>query len=143
MSLTNDDVLKFDIYSDKWTTFPLRVPSDPDHPFHDLKIVKYEGKLALACKPQNSGWEIWVGSMNETWEKEYVFEDKEGTEGMSFGLDSFYDSDTSVVVDYNTLVFYKFKKGDSMGKIRLSGYVRANYIFGFRSDFEPVDLRGR
>ncbi|KAJ9553332.1 hypothetical protein OSB04_017377 [Centaurea solstitialis] len=141
--MTNNDVLKFDIYSDKWTIFSLRVLSDPDHPFDDMKIVKYEGKLALACKPPNGRWEIWVGTMNEAWERKYVFEEKEDSKGISFGLGSFYDSDTGVVVDYNTLVFYKFKKGDSMNRIRLSGYVRDNYVFGFRSDFEPVDLRCR
>ncbi|KAJ9547989.1 hypothetical protein OSB04_020532 [Centaurea solstitialis] len=137
MSLTNDNVLKFDICSDKWTVFPLRVPSDPDRLFEDLKAVKYEGKLALACKLANGGWEIW---MNEALERKHVFEEKEDLSLTN--LYSFYDSDMSVVVDYDTLVFYEFKKGETIGKVRLNGHVSANCsIFGFRSDFEPVELR--
>ncbi|XP_024963973.1 uncharacterized protein LOC112504267 [Cynara cardunculus var. scolymus] len=138
--LTNNSVLKFDIYSDKWTTFPLRVPDDP---FNDLKLVKYEGMLALARKPWNGGWEIWIGTMNESWEKKYVLKEKEDRcrEGTSVDLNSFYDSDTSVVVDHDTLEFYDFKKGGSISKIRLSRYALADHIFAFRSDFEPVELR--
>ncbi|KAJ9547990.1 LOW QUALITY PROTEIN: hypothetical protein OSB04_020533, partial [Centaurea solstitialis] len=134
MLLTNDSVLKFDICLDKWTIFPLRFPSDPDRPFEDLKA---EGKLASACKLANGGWEIW---MNEASERKRVFEEKEDLSLTN--LNSFYDSDTSVVVDYDTLVFYKFKKGETIGKVRLNGHVSGNCsIFGFRSDFEPVELR--
>ncbi|KAI3772780.1 hypothetical protein L6452_03973 [Arctium lappa] len=125
------------------------VASDGDHiPFDDVKMVKYEEKLALGCKARNGGWEIWVITgtrMNEEewWEKKYAFEEKQ--EEMSLmHLNSFYDSETSVVVDYDTLVFYKFKKGSIIiSKIRLSDYVLSNSIFSFRSDFEPVDFRGR
>ncbi|KAI3746117.1 hypothetical protein L6452_08539 [Arctium lappa] len=129
--------------------FPLRVASDGEYrSFDDMKMVKYEGKLALGCKARNGGWEIWViiDRMNEEewWEKKYVFEEKEDDMSL-IRLNSFYDSGTSVV-DYDTLVFYKFnKKGDHniISKIRLSDYVVSNSIFGFRSDFEPVDFRGR
>ncbi|KAJ9547851.1 hypothetical protein OSB04_020394 [Centaurea solstitialis] len=139
MSLTNDNVLKFDICSDQWTVFPLRVLSDRDRPFEDLKVVKYEGKLVFACKLANGGWEIW---MNEALERKYVFEEDKESGISLINLNSFYDSDTSVVVDYDTLVFYKFRKGETIGKVRLNGHVSANCsIFGFRSDFEPVELR--
>ncbi|KAI3746116.1 hypothetical protein L6452_08538 [Arctium lappa] len=75
--------------------------------FDDMKMVKYEGKLALGCKARNGGWEIWViiDRMNEEewWEKKYVFEEKEDDMSL-IRLNSFYDSGTSVVVDYDTLI---------------------------------------
>ncbi|KAI3772781.1 hypothetical protein L6452_03974 [Arctium lappa] len=133
--LTNNDVLNFDFYSEKWTVIRLQIPTR----FDILKLVKYEGNLALVCKPPNGGWEIWVinGTMNHSssWKKTFVFNKKE-----RMFLNSFYDSDTSVLVDFNTLVFYKFKKGDDSmsNKVVLSDMIATT--FAFRSDFEPIDL---
>ncbi|KAI3772782.1 hypothetical protein L6452_03975 [Arctium lappa] len=146
--MLDDIMLPYDIFL-TIVVEDVSVASDGDHiPFDDVKMVKYEGKLSLGCKARNGGWEIWVITgtrMNEEewWEKKYAFEEKQ--EEMSLmRLNSFYDSETSVVVDYDTLVFYKFKKGSIIiSKIRLSDYVLSNFIFSFRSDFEPVDFRGR
>ncbi|KAJ9565515.1 hypothetical protein OSB04_001481, partial [Centaurea solstitialis] len=57
-----------------------------------FKLLKFESKLALACKQLNGCWEIWVGASTELWKRTFVFNEKEDTENMCFH--SFWDSDT-------------------------------------------------
>ncbi|KAJ9565509.1 hypothetical protein OSB04_001475 [Centaurea solstitialis] len=98
-----------------------------------FKLLKFESKLALACKQLNGCWEIWVGASTELWKRTFVFNEKEDTENMCFH--SFWDSNTCVFIHDNILVFYNFKIDDDVAKVVFSSKIVR--VFDFRSDFEP------
>ncbi|KAI3742115.1 hypothetical protein L1987_59795 [Smallanthus sonchifolius] len=139
MLLTNNDILKFDAYSETWKVFSSPIPYDQFDTLRPLvELVKYGGRLGLACKPPNSNgrWEIWVLTTAQMWEKIYVCKRKEGSWE---SLKSLYDSDTSVMVDRDTLLFYRFRQeGSNISKVALKDI--PYQIFSFRSDLEPIDL---
>ncbi|KAL9995048.1 putative F-box associated interaction domain-containing protein [Helianthus debilis subsp. tardiflorus] len=140
MLLTNNDIFKFDAYSEKWEVFPPPIRYDP-YGTASMDLVKYGGKLGVAYKPPNANGcrEIWVCTTDGLWEKEGVAgEGERETES----LKALYDSDTSVVAQNDTLLFYKFKQeGDNMiNKVALSDILIPCEMFNFRSDFEPIDL---
>ncbi|KAK1420640.1 hypothetical protein QVD17_22397 [Tagetes erecta] len=120
MLLTNNDILKFDAYSEKWKVFPSPVPYDESsRPY--VELVKYGGRLGMVCKPQNPNgcWEIWVVTKGQLWEKIYVCKEKKGS---LESLKALYDPDTSVMVDCNTLMYCRFKQeGDNMIDKKLNG----------------------
>ncbi|KAI3801214.1 hypothetical protein L1987_29318 [Smallanthus sonchifolius] len=145
MLLTNNDILKFDAYSERWKVFSSPIPYDQfDTSMPLMELVKYGGRLGLACKLPNSNgrWEIWVLTMGQMWEKIYVCKKKEGVaaEREWESLMALYDSDTSVMANRDTILFYRFKQeGDTMiSKVVLNDI--PYQIFTFRSDFEPIDL---
>ncbi|KAI3801206.1 hypothetical protein L1987_29310 [Smallanthus sonchifolius] len=142
MLLTNNDVLKFDAYSETWKVFSSPIPcddeSDTSRPL--VELVKYGGRLGLACKPSNPNgrWEIWVVTTGRMWEKIYVCKRNEGGRE---SLKALYDSDTSVMVDRDKLLFYRFKQEGSSKMISKVDLKDIPYqIFSFRSDLEPIDL---
>ncbi|KAL4561137.1 hypothetical protein LXL04_033299 [Taraxacum kok-saghyz] len=138
MLLTNKEVLKFDAYTEKWTTFSSPVQTGEDHG-GDGKLVKYQGKLGFAyMTPNLRSLEIWVLSVDELWEKLHVFDMQYSYLGET--IEAIYDSDTRVVLEHMmTLVFSRFRGGDYISKIRMfkGGYYPCR-IFPFRSDFEPA-----
>ncbi|KAI3501083.1 hypothetical protein L1887_28941 [Cichorium endivia] len=121
MLLSNNEVLKFDAYSEKWTTISSPIQT-LDCPFGTIrKLVKYKGKLSFTCETQSRlSWEIWVLTSDESWEKLHVFDTGEDVGRSS--LEAIYDSDTRVMNDYSTLHSYR--------------------ILTFRSDFEPAYFEG-
>ncbi|KAJ0735235.1 putative F-box-like domain superfamily protein [Helianthus annuus] len=139
MLLTNNNILKFDAYSEKWEVFSSPIPYDESRT--SVELVKYGGRLGLACNPPNTNgcWEIQVLTKDGLWEKEGVAVAK--CESKREELKALYDSDTSVVVDIETLLFYRFnQQGNNMiHKVVLNGSWPYE-IFSFRSDFEPMDL---
>ncbi|XP_071714300.1 putative F-box protein At5g52610 [Rutidosis leptorrhynchoides] len=135
MLTTDDEVFKVDAYLETWTMLSLP-KSTVEYPCYTLKkLVKYEDKLGFACKPPNGPWEIWVRTnIDESWEKMFVFEDEDNFEG-------FYDSDTSVIKDYNKLLFTRFKRDSYIHKVALKDQL-SHQKFVLRSDFEMADLMG-
>ncbi|CAI9274260.1 unnamed protein product [Lactuca saligna] len=119
MLLNNNQVLKFEACSEKWTTFSPPIQT-LDYPCSDAtrKLVKYKGKLGFICETQ-SRRKIWVlRSVDDSWEEKLdVFD----TERSSLDLEAIYESETRVKNnDYNTL--------------------HSNQVFTFRSDFEPANF---
>ncbi|PWA85342.1 F-box associated interaction domain, Leucine-rich repeat domain, L domain-like protein [Artemisia annua] len=138
MLLNNGDILMFDAYEDKWTCVSSPVPTLDECEFATpMQLVKYAGKLGIAWKPANASWEIWFLSHHQSFKKLHVFSKKEDSERES--LQALYDSDTSIMVDHNTLIFHRFKRGHNINKVVLSDH--PCQIFNFRSDFESVDFR--
>ncbi|KAI7740354.1 hypothetical protein M8C21_009427 [Ambrosia artemisiifolia] len=139
MLLTNNNILKFDVFSEKWEVFSSPIPYDESRT--STELVKYGGRLGLACKPPNANgyWDIWVYKMDKSWEKDVDVAAESESERES--LKALYDSDTSVMVNRETLLFYRLKQqGNSMiSKIVLNDI--PYQIFSFRSDFEPSDLK--
>ncbi|KAJ0798048.1 putative F-box associated interaction domain, F-box-like domain superfamily [Helianthus annuus] len=138
MLLTNNNILKFDAYSEneKWEVFSSPIPYDESRT--SVELVKYNGSLGLACKPPDAAgcWEIWVLRKDGLWVKEADAESESKRES----LKALYDSETSVMVDCETFLFYRFKQGNNMIKkvvLKDTPY----QIFSFRSDVEPVDLK--
>ncbi|KAI3711042.1 hypothetical protein L2E82_40846 [Cichorium intybus] len=121
MLLSNNEVLKFDAYWEKWTTISSPIQT-LDCPFGTItKLVKYKGKLSFTCETQGRlSWEIWVLTSDESWEKLHVFDTRVDVGRSS--LEAIYDSDTRVINDYSTLHSYR--------------------ILTFRSDFEPAHFEG-
>ncbi|KAI3515732.1 hypothetical protein L1887_14636 [Cichorium endivia] len=121
MLLSNNEVLKFDAYSEKWTMISSPIQT-LDCPFGTTrKLVKYKGKLSFTCETQSRlSWEIWVLTSDESWEKLHVFDTREDVGRSS--LEAIYDLDTRVMNDYSTLHSYR--------------------ILTFRSDFEPAHFEG-
>ncbi|XP_076955403.1 uncharacterized protein LOC143630218 [Bidens hawaiensis] len=141
MLLSNNDVLKFDAYTEKWKVFSSPIPYDIyGYSNPSIVLVKYDGRLGLVCESTNANdcWEIWVLKMNGLmWEKEDVAVEISKSE---WGLiKALYGTDTIVMVDGNTLVFYRFKQhgNDMISKVVLNGIPCR--MFSFRSYFEPVD----
>ncbi|CAI9270183.1 unnamed protein product [Lactuca saligna] len=132
MLTTNNDVLKFNAYSEKWTTFSIPI-EDLDYILIPRKLVKYQGKLGFASMtPGRLSWEIWVLTIDESWERLHVF-------FAQSLLEAIYDSDTIVMREDMALVFYRFKEGDYICKVSLfvgHGWYYYMRIFPFGSDFE-------
>ncbi|MFS8022306.1 putative F-box associated interaction domain-containing protein [Helianthus anomalus] len=137
MLLTNNNILKFDAYSEKWKVFSSPIPYDESRT--SVELVKYGGRLGLACKPPNTNgcWEIRVLTNDGLWDFVAVAK----CESKREELKALYDLDTSVMVDIETLLFYRFnQQGNNMiHKVVLNGWPCE--IFSFRSDFEPMDLK--
>ena len=137
MLLTNGDVLMFDAYKEKWTRVSSPVPALDEYQFSTpMQLVKYAGKLGIAWKPVNASWEIWSLTHDRSFKKQHVFSKKEDSERES--LEALYDSDTSIMVDHDTIIFHRFRRGNDISKVILSYH--PYQIFNFRSDFEPVDF---
>ncbi|GKE67581.1 RNA-directed DNA polymerase, eukaryota, reverse transcriptase zinc-binding domain protein, partial [Tanacetum coccineum] len=137
MLLTNGDVLMFDAHQEKWTRVSSPVPTLDECQFATpTQLLKYSGKLGIAWKPLNASWEIWILTHDQSFKKLHVFSKKEDSERES--LLALYDSDTSVMVDHNTLIFHRFKRGKNISKFVMSDH--PYQIFNFRSDFELVDF---
>lgn len=140
--LTKYDIWKFDTYSEKWTTFSSPEPSHNLKVYPYRKLVKFEGKLGFACKQCNGFWEIWVLTADKSWEKTYVLDKKDDTRRMS--LEALYDSDTSVMFDYNIVLFHRFKGDNNINNDDHIQKVRSRrppyQRFVFRSDYEPIEL---
>nr|GEW79378.1 ribonuclease H-like domain-containing protein [Tanacetum cinerariifolium] len=93
-------------------------------------------KVGIAWKPSNISWEIWVLTHDQSFKKQHVFSKKEDSQRES--LQGLYDSDTSIMVDYNTLIFHRFKRGEKISEFVMCGH--PYQIFNSRSDFELVDF---
>ncbi|GKG03449.1 hypothetical protein Tco_0311085 [Tanacetum coccineum] len=65
-----------------------------------------------------------------------MFNKKEDSERES--LKALYDSDTSIMVDHNALIFHRFRRGYDISKVIPSDL--PYQIFNFTSDFEQVNL---
>ncbi|KAI3511540.1 hypothetical protein L1887_18695 [Cichorium endivia] len=146
MLLWNKEVFKFDAYSEKWTTFSSPTQTliyDLHVPDAARKLVKYQGKLGFALHtPSLRSWEIWVLTVDQSWEQLQVVDMKEVRLN---SLEAIYDSNTRVAwEEQTTLVFYKIKGDDRISELQMyqGGYYPCR-TFAFRSDFEPADLRGR
>ncbi|KAJ0581249.1 putative F-box associated interaction domain-containing protein [Helianthus annuus] len=139
MLLTNNNILKFDADSEIWEVFSSPIPYDESRT--PTELVKYGGKLGLACKPSNANgyWDIWVSKKDKLWEKEADVAVESNSERER--LKALYDPHTSVMVDCETLLFYRLKQQDNnmISKIVLNDI--PYQIFSFRSDFEPSDLK--
>jgi hypothetical protein len=61
------------------------------------------------------------------------------TESARESLKALYDPDTSVKVNRETFLFYKFKQGNNMIHNVVLNDIPYQ-IFSFRSDFEPLNL---
>ncbi|KAF5810310.1 putative F-box associated domain, type 3, kelch-type beta propeller, F-box-like domain superfamily [Helianthus annuus] len=133
--LTNNDVMKFDTYSEEWTTFSSPNTTRDIELYPYRKLVKYEGKLGFACKQLNGFWEFWVLTIDETWEKTYVLNKDEDT---MVSLNRLYDSNTSVTLDDNKVIFHGL--GDENMTSNVISSPPHCEAFLLRSDFEPVDF---
>ncbi|PWA49398.1 F-box domain-containing protein [Artemisia annua] len=137
MLLTNGDVLMFDAYKEKWSRVSSPVPALDEYQFSTpMQLVKCEGKLGIAWMPRNASWEICVLTDDLSFKKLHVFRKKEDSERES--LLALYDSDTSIMVDHDTLIFRRFRRGNDISKVILSDHPFK--IFNFRSDYESVDF---
>ncbi|XP_076955399.1 uncharacterized protein LOC143630214 [Bidens hawaiensis] len=140
MLLSNNDVLKFNAYTEKWKVFPSPIPYDESKFLNPpIELVKCGVRLGLAYKPirANGVWEIWVHTLDERREKQDVAVE---TKSEFESLKALHGPDTSVTVKDRTLVFYKYKEhgNNMMSKVVLND--SPYRIFSFRSDFEPLDL---
>ncbi|KAL7596329.1 uncharacterized protein LOC111891610 [Lactuca sativa] len=116
MPLSNNDVLKFEAYSEKWTTFSLPIQT-LEYPFGTTShLIKFERKLGFAYRTTSHLWELWVLTNDESWERVHVFDTRSEDNGIS-SLDAIYDSDTRVMREYEAIAFYRFKGGDHIKKI--------------------------
>ncbi|KAL4571852.1 hypothetical protein LXL04_018617 [Taraxacum kok-saghyz] len=102
MLLTDTNILKFDAYLEKWSTFSSPIDYGD---FTRRELVKHDGRLGLTCKPEGGCREIWVLGSDELWEKIYVIngeDDVEYARTMSFD-----DPNTSLMIYSNVILFYK------------------------------------
>ncbi|GKF92069.1 hypothetical protein Tco_0278788 [Tanacetum coccineum] len=138
MLLTNGDVLMFDAYKEKWTCVSSPVPTLDECQFATpMQLVKYARKLGIAWKPSNASWEIWIFTHDQSFKKLHVFSKKEESERES--LQALYDSDTSIMVDHNTFIFHKFKRGDNI--IRMETLIHFDiWICSFVLLYEVINL---
>ncbi|MFS7930137.1 hypothetical protein Hanom_Chr04g00340611 [Helianthus anomalus] len=102
-----------------------------------MKLVKYEGKLGFAYKKLGGYWEIWLLTIDESWVKTYVLNNTKGLK-----LAALYDTDTSIMLNFFEVLYYRFKSGDKssnrayVSSARLSGLVDETFIF--RSDLDAT-----
>ncbi|MFS7945826.1 putative F-box associated domain, type 3 [Helianthus anomalus] len=68
--LTNNNILEFNADSEIWKVFSSPIPYDESRT--PTELIKYGGKLGLACKPLNANgyFDIWVFKMDKSWKKE-------------------------------------------------------------------------
>ncbi|XP_017222448.1 uncharacterized protein LOC108199227 [Daucus carota subsp. sativus] len=144
--LSDNRILAFDVKTTTHTIFSL--PHDArvkENEFHTIRLVKYKGKLGL-IKGLGSEFEIWEleNSRTRVWKriKEINAEAVEKKEPycvpQAVGL---YSRDVALMKgrDY---IFYNFEDA-SLSVAKLDHHLtHPNDVFPFRSDLEPVDLRG-
>lgn len=124
--LSNNEVLKFNLYLDKCTTVTSPNPSNNVIP-RKPKLLKYEGKLGFVCKSLHGFWEIWVLNIDESWSKVYVLDKEEDAGNMS--IEALFDSHTSV------MLFNRFREDGNIKKaVKLSH--QPSQTFYFQSGFE-------
>ncbi|GJT80652.1 4-alpha-glucanotransferase DPE2 [Tanacetum coccineum] len=139
MLLDNNEIWKFDVRSEQWTTF-LPPIQTLNYGFHNSNnLVKYGGKLGFTCKPPNGFWELWVLNDGESWEKVDLFDENEDIQKEQ--LHAFYDLETTVsMCPYRSeIVYHRFKGKKNINKVVLSGNFWPRDVFFIRSDFETVD----
>ncbi|KAL4571824.1 hypothetical protein LXL04_018589 [Taraxacum kok-saghyz] len=127
MLLTNNNILKFDAYSEIWSIFLSPVSDHRGYEFRQL--VKYEGRLGFGCKRLDGSWEIWVLGINELWKKINVFGEDEDVNARK----RLNEVHSSTILVYNGSTFDKVVVTD----------IRSYKFFVYRSDFEPTDLTGK
>ncbi|GJY69223.1 F-box associated domain containing protein, partial [Tanacetum coccineum] len=142
--MSNCDIFKFDAYSQKWKTLPSPDPVYDIQAYTSKKLVKYEGRLGLACKQTDGFWEIWILRVDESWERTCILNKTDYIGGML--LETFYDSDTSVMLDHDSVIFHKFKGHGNINKVYgTSKKVTSGHppyeTFNFQSDYDLVDLK--
>ncbi|GJR59800.1 F-box associated domain containing protein [Tanacetum coccineum] len=140
MLLDNNEIRKFDVRSEQWTTF-LPPIQTLNYGFHNSNtLVKYGGKLGFTCKPPNGFWELWVLNDGESWEKVDLFDENEDIQKEQ--LHAFYDLETTVsMCPYRSeIVYHRFKGKKNINKVVLSGNFWPRDVFFIRSDFETVVL---
>nr|GEX87453.1 F-box associated interaction domain, leucine-rich repeat domain, L domain-like protein [Tanacetum cinerariifolium] len=143
--MSNCNIFKFDAYSEKWSTVRSPYPVYNTHAYTSKKLLKYEGKLGLACMKNNGFWDIWIHTIDKSWERTYILNKTDYIGGMS--LESFYGSDTSVMLDHDSLIFHRFKgcdnidkANDTSKKVTLSNPPYEK--FNIQSDHQQVNLKG-
>ncbi|PWA70117.1 F-box protein-related protein [Artemisia annua] len=63
--MSNSDIFKFDAYSEKWSKLSSPYPMyNTSRAYTSKKLLKYEGKLGLACKKTTGFWEIWIHTID-------------------------------------------------------------------------------
>nr|KAJ0191092.1 hypothetical protein LSAT_V11C800423330 [Lactuca sativa] len=136
MLLLNNDILKFDSYSEKWTTFSSPIQDRDYELYTSRQLVKHDGRLGYFCKSSiNCGCEFWVlGTDAESWEKIYVFNKEESEDiNNTRNLELFDDPNASVKIWTGVFLFYKEKTIVSKRS--------DDQMFVYRSDFEPINLK--
>ncbi|PIN02383.1 hypothetical protein CDL12_25103 [Handroanthus impetiginosus] len=109
------------------------------------QLVEYEGRLGLACLTADDNLELWQKESTENylWTKKMAVKMKGLGEDLKYACAiGFYNAEILFVKLYDKVVFYKLQDC-SFCEVELDYSLRhANEIFQFRSDFEPVNLKG-
>lgn len=119
---------------------------DNDRYKYDMKLVEYEGKLALMCMGREDRFmELWVMENygKQLWNKRQTMsiETLRGEVPNTSPI-ALYNADVALIMEFYKVIFYNIKNG-STNILSLGNYFDDCGIFPFQSDFEPSNLMGK
>ncbi|CDP07857.1 unnamed protein product [Coffea canephora] len=143
---TEDNVLAFNHEQETYHTFPLPELVCKNCEYSCKQLVEYEGKLGFICKTPEGHIHLWgvLDRKHPRWKlikevnidllaKEVSFPSPAG----------FYNADIALMKAFRKMIFYKLQDSSYNEIELLDGLCFAADVFPFRSDLEPVNLRGR
>lgn len=149
--LSDNRILAFDLESTTYTIFnPPAGVIDKDDQFQStsrIELVKYKDKLGLICKKFGSDFEIWEleDYRCHVWKKIKKISAEGAKKKEPYSVPhavSLYSSNIALMKGPEYL-FYNFEDSN-VSEAKLDHHIsHPNDVFPFRSDLEPVDLRGR
>ncbi|PIN01646.1 hypothetical protein CDL12_25840 [Handroanthus impetiginosus] len=140
--INKNDVLTFDESNHSFNKFS----SPNSFSKNELnQLVDYEGRLGFVCLTDDDDLELWQkeSTENDLWTKKMAVKIKGLGQDLKYACAiGFYNAEIVFVKLYDKVVFYKLQDC-SFFEVELDYSLRhANEIFQFRSDFEPVNLKG-
>ncbi|XP_027174566.1 uncharacterized protein LOC113780536 [Coffea eugenioides] len=143
---TDDNVLAFNHEQETYHTFPLPELVCKNCEYSCKQLVEYQGKLGFICKTPEGHIHLWgvLDRKHPRWKlikevnidllaKEVSFPSPAG----------FYNADVALLKAFRKMIFYKLQDSSYNEIELLDGLCFAADVFPFRSDLEPVNLRGR
>ncbi|GAV58434.1 F-box domain-containing protein/FBA_3 domain-containing protein [Cephalotus follicularis] len=138
------NVLAFNVDKENWTLFSLPKSVYQNHNYFGIELVEHEGRLALVCMEKDDCMNLWVlTNINaKVWEKRQTMGIEALKRNGRVSLPHwFYTADIGLILGYEEVMFYKFNN-DNINTVKLNKNIDFRWIFPFRSDLEPINLKG-
>ncbi|XP_065879449.1 putative F-box protein At1g19160 [Euphorbia lathyris] len=138
---TKNNVFGFDVDDEKYYLFSL--PNTSNHYDH-VHLTSYESKLGVICN-KDSFFELWVMEIyqKKEWSKRVIVSTESVKEQhmQTCNPVAFCNADVALVPGFYSCLFFKFKNGSRIDKVRLESNVIPQGVFPFRSDMELCHMK--
>ncbi|KAI3453718.1 hypothetical protein Pfo_010381 [Paulownia fortunei] len=141
-----DNVLAFHEAEESFDKFCLPEPAYKNYAYKHKRLVEYQGRLGFSCLLAEDGiMELWLtdGPRNYQWTKKMAVNIASLERSVKYPSPvGFYNGEIAFIRTLHEVIFYKLQDS-SFTKVELDFDLRyAHEYFQFRSDLEPVSLKG-